>query len=306
MSRRRSHVRLCHTSERDVGAPLISLNAPTERRSVTRKVASVVSPNRRRAGTGIRRFPADATFHLLEIGVQAIQLSPYHAGPSAPRSFAWTRPLISWHALVPSAFRHRVSHRTQEPPFSSSQLSWGYNRAPHGALKRVVDDVFASPFDVDDPARRRSPHLPHRRRRLGRQHQKHPRVDVVRGQILLGDAMLALTGLAKDHWHVVGRTPGLEPPGEPPGQPHQVGVVQLGVAVAVPAPPPHPEPARVMPERKERVEHDPIHAVIATGHQIRITKAELVVGHPLNLTTRPRAVKLPEGPPLPGEVPAAA
>ena len=30
-------------------------------------------------------FPADATFHLLEIGIQAIQLSPYHAGPTAPR-----------------------------------------------------------------------------------------------------------------------------------------------------------------------------------------------------------------------------
>src|ERR1700758_3800419 len=186
MSRRRSHVRLCHTSERDVGAPLISLNAPTERRSVTRKVASVVSPNRRRAGTGIRRFPADATFHLLEIGVQAIQLSPYHAGPSAPRSFAWTRPLISWHALVPSAFRHRVSHRTQEPPFSSSQLSWGYNRAPHGALKRIVVDVFASPLDVHDRAGLHGArHLPRQRRRLGHQHQKHTDADLVSRQVRL-------------------------------------------------------------------------------------------------------------------------
>jgi hypothetical protein len=30
-------------------------------------------------------FPADATFHLLEIGIQAIQLSPYHAGPPEHR-----------------------------------------------------------------------------------------------------------------------------------------------------------------------------------------------------------------------------
>ena len=30
-------------------------------------------------------FPADATFHLLEIGIQAIQLSPYHAGPATRR-----------------------------------------------------------------------------------------------------------------------------------------------------------------------------------------------------------------------------
>ena len=112
-----------------------------------------------------------------------------------------------------------------------------------------------------------------------------------RGQILLGDAMLALAGLAKDHRHVGRRTPGLDPPGEPPGQPHQVGVVQLGVAVVVPAPPPHPEPARVMSERKERVEHDPIHAVIAAGQQIRIPQAELVAEHPTEPTKPPARVR---------------
>src|SRR5260370_9836807 len=30
-------------------------------------------------------FPADDKLHLLEIGIQAIQLSPYHAGLAAPR-----------------------------------------------------------------------------------------------------------------------------------------------------------------------------------------------------------------------------
>src|SRR5260221_8713316 len=30
-------------------------------------------------------FPADGKLHLLEIGLQAIQLSPYHAGLPAPR-----------------------------------------------------------------------------------------------------------------------------------------------------------------------------------------------------------------------------
>ena len=104
------------------------------------------------------------------------------------------------------------------------------------------------------------------------------------GQVLLSDAVLAHPGLAEDDRHVVGRTPGLDPPREPPGQSHQVAVVQLGVAVVVPAPPPHPKPSRVMPERKERVEHDPIHTVIAAGHQIRITKTELIAGHLLKLT----------------------
>jgi hypothetical protein len=27
-------------------------------------------------------FPADGSLHLLEIGIQAIQLSPYHTGPA--------------------------------------------------------------------------------------------------------------------------------------------------------------------------------------------------------------------------------
>src|ERR1700757_4518822 len=53
--------------------------------------------------------------------------------------------------------------------------------------------------------------------------------------------------------------------------------------------PPHPKPARVMPERVERVEHDPIHTVIAARHQIRIMKAELVAAHPLKLRNHPPA-----------------
>src|SRR4029077_14135952 len=84
-----------------------------------------------------------------------------------------------------------------------------------------------------------------------------------------------------------GRAPRLDPPGEPARHPHQMRVVQLRVAVVVPASPPHAEPARVVPQREERVEHDPVHAVVAAAHQIRIPKAELVFGHPLNLVTTP-------------------
>lgn len=108
------------------------------------------------------------------------------------------------------------------------------------------------------------------------------------GQILLGDAVLALPGLAEHHRHVVRRAPRLDPPREPARHPHQVGVVQLGVAVVVPAPPPHPQPARVVTEREERVEHDPIHAVIAAGQQIPVAKAE-IVGHRQTLRPHPRA-----------------
>ena len=100
-------------------------------------------------------------------------------------------------------------------------------------------------------------------------------------------AVLAFPGLAEDHRHPIGRAPRLDPPREPTRHPHQMGVVQLGVAAAVPPPPPGAQPARI-PEREERVEHDPIHAVIAARQQIPVAKAELV-GHRPNLRPHPRA-----------------
>jgi hypothetical protein len=68
-------------------------------------------------------------------------------------------------------------------------------------VERVVVDVFASPLDVDDPARRGPLHLPHRRRRLGRQHLKHPDADLVSGQVRLGEAVFAFTGRTEDDRH---------------------------------------------------------------------------------------------------------
>jgi hypothetical protein len=61
-------------------------------------------------------FPVDVGLHRLEIGLRAIQLSPYSTGPAAPRSQRLERPLLSWHALVPFTFQIQVSHQTQEPP----------------------------------------------------------------------------------------------------------------------------------------------------------------------------------------------
>ena len=76
--------------------------------------------------------------------------------------------------------------------------------------------------------------------------------DLVSGQIPRGDAMLALAGLAEHNRDIVGRAARLDPPREPPGQPHQMRVVQFGVAVAVRPPPPHPKPARVYPSGRTR------------------------------------------------------
>jgi len=46
--------------------------------------------------------------HRPEIGLQAIQLSPYSAGPAAPRTQRLARSLLSWHAIVPFTFRIQV------------------------------------------------------------------------------------------------------------------------------------------------------------------------------------------------------
>ena len=64
-------------------------------------------------------FPADVNFHLLEIGLQAIQLSPYHRAPRSTAPDAWARPAVFWHALVPFPFRVQVSHQAQGPPSES-------------------------------------------------------------------------------------------------------------------------------------------------------------------------------------------
>ena len=147
-------------------------------------------------------------------------------------------------------------------------------------MKGVMVDVRVLLGDVADHPGRGPVHLPHRRRCLRHQHQKHSRPHgVVGGQVFLGDPMLAFTGLAVDDRHLVRRAPGLDPTGEPARHPHQMVVVQLLVAAVVQLPPPHPEPARRVPHRVVGVQHDPIHTVIRTGQQIPVPCAE-VVGHP--------------------------
>src|SRR5262249_32857079 len=84
---RRSHVRLCRTSERDLGALFVSFNILIGYRSRPWRLCRPAC----HAGTGLAPvsgvFPADGPLHLLETGVQAIQLySPYRAGPSTHRS----------------------------------------------------------------------------------------------------------------------------------------------------------------------------------------------------------------------------
>jgi hypothetical protein len=123
------------------------------------------------------------------------------------------------------------------------------------------------------------------------------------GQILLGDPMLAITRAAIDHRDPVRLRGRAHATGEPAGEAHQMGVVQLLVAVAVPTPPPHPEAARRMPHGVVRVQDDPVHAVIAARQQIAAPLAEQV-GHPRDCRLNRAAIgSAPQGPPVSGEVP---
>src|ERR671916_428753 len=81
-------------------------------------------------------FPADGNLHRLEIRLQAIQLSPYHAGPP-DTPFQTTGPgrRVGWHALVPFTFRIQVSHSTQEPPSKSLPAEPGIQQ---GASRRTT------------------------------------------------------------------------------------------------------------------------------------------------------------------------
>jgi hypothetical protein len=117
---RRSRVRLCRTYQRDVGGPLISFNTLAGRRSALRRLCRSPSTPTQSTAPVSAVLPVDGNLHQLEIGLQAIQLSPYHAGP--PRCVAPTTGpdhRVSWHALVPFTFRIQVSHPTQEPPSKS-------------------------------------------------------------------------------------------------------------------------------------------------------------------------------------------
>ena len=66
--------------ERELGVPSVSFNTPTGHRSCAPEDCGgspIISPQGPAPVTGI--FPAGVYLRLLETGIQAIRLSPYHA-----------------------------------------------------------------------------------------------------------------------------------------------------------------------------------------------------------------------------------
>ena len=105
----------------DVGVPFVSLNALTGHRSCTPEDCSGQVANLPQGPVPVSGvFPAGAIFHLLETGIQAIQLSPYRADLPARHpvrlgmNFRFPGMLFS-----PVTLSGRVSHQTQRQLLSS-------------------------------------------------------------------------------------------------------------------------------------------------------------------------------------------
>ena len=168
-------------------------------------------------------------------------------------------------------------------------------------MEAVVIHVCALAGQVADHHAVRGPaHIPDHRRGPGDHDHEHARPHRMGAQVLLRDQVLAFPRRAVDHRDGIVRGPGPDPPREPPRQAHQVSVVQhrIGLGVTAPdqAPPPGPEPARRVPHRIVRIEHDPVHAVIRAGQQARIPHCE-VISHPptVGLRGSSRQPDCPEG-----------
>jgi hypothetical protein len=85
-SRRRSHVRPRCTCRAELRWPTHLLEYPHWASPAPRRSCRQIRNTNTGHGTGSDVFPVDGGLHLLEIRLQAIQPSPYSAGPAAPRT----------------------------------------------------------------------------------------------------------------------------------------------------------------------------------------------------------------------------
>src|SRR6266545_2465192 len=221
-------------------------------------------------------MPTDVTFRRLEIGVQAIQLSPYHAGPAhasvpAPgpdRRFSGMR-------LSRSPFGSGLAIGPRNLPSSSSRLRRGYDKAPRGAMERIVIDVRQLLGQMD-AATARALDVPHRGHRTADEDHEQPTADGVLGEIVLGDVMLAVSATAVNDWDVVRLGEASHAAAKATSQTHEVRVVKLFIGATHQRPPPHAKPAGGVAQRVVGVQDDPIDAVVRPVQQVGIPRAQLV------------------------------
>lgn len=135
-SRRRSLVRPCCTCRAERRWPTHLLECPHWASPAPRRLRRQKRDTDAGHGTGSGVFPVDGGLHQLEIRLQAIQLSPYSAGPAAPHTPTPGRDhCFPGMLLSPSPFRIQVSHQTQEPPSEFLPAASGIQQ---GAARRTA------------------------------------------------------------------------------------------------------------------------------------------------------------------------
>jgi len=105
-SLRRSHVQQRYTSERDLGVPFASFNALTGHRSCAPEDYGMLLQFRRRDRRRLQAsFRRGTSYPFWRLGFR--QSSFRHITRISRRAapYAWARPPVSWHAIVPFTFR---------------------------------------------------------------------------------------------------------------------------------------------------------------------------------------------------------
>src|SRR6266852_8492501 len=148
-------------------------------------------------------MPTDGSLRRLEIGVQAVQLSPFHTGPAdasvpAPgpdRRFSGMR-------LSRSPFGSGLAIGPKNLPSSSSRLRRGYDKAPRGAMEGVMVHERRL-LGEKKAARARPADVPHWCNRPSHKNEEQSWLDDMRGQVLLADLVLVLSSAAVNDRDVV-------------------------------------------------------------------------------------------------------
>jgi hypothetical protein len=94
-------------------------------------------------GSDVFRWMAACIVWRFDFGQSSSRHIPRVPQRAAP--YAWARPLLSWHAVVPFTFRIQVSHRTQEPPSEFLPAELGIHQ---GASWRITSAAIRAPRTV--------------------------------------------------------------------------------------------------------------------------------------------------------------
>jgi hypothetical protein len=145
-SRRRSRVRPCRTYRAERRRPTHLLKCPHWASPCAPKVAPANPEHRRRARhrfqTSFRWMSACIVWRLGfgQSSSRHIPRVPQHPAPNV-----WDGHRFPGMLLSPSPFGSRSAIRPRNLPPSSSQLSWGYDKAPRGAADLPMSAAPAPP-----------------------------------------------------------------------------------------------------------------------------------------------------------------